>query len=173
MKRMAAVFAGAPAPCVMAGTALAYTPTPSPTTLVKGQGGRHGLHGWERLHAVIVAVALLVVGLAALFVARRRSARQPNATSQDRPPTASPVSVEGAGPGFRCGALLHFLAGAPTSQAPAGGSGCATSSAGSARRSAPPACEPRGVPSHVAVPPSISMPSAGSSTIRCRPAPGS
>jgi len=76
MKRMAAVLAGATALVVtLAGTALAYTSTPAPTTQVKGAGGGGtAFTGGNVSMPVVVAVALLVVGLAALFVARRRSA---------------------------------------------------------------------------------------------------
>ena len=75
MKRMAAVFAGATALVMtLAGTALAYNSPPTPTAQVKGTGGGTAFTGGNVSMPVIVAVALLVVGLAALFVARRRSA---------------------------------------------------------------------------------------------------
>jgi hypothetical protein len=75
MKRMAAVVAGATAfVMTLAGTALAYTSAPPPTTHIKGTGGGTAFTGGNVSAAVIVAVALLVFGLATLFVARRRSA---------------------------------------------------------------------------------------------------
>ena len=75
MKRMAAVVAGATALVMtLAGTALAYTDAPPPTTHGQGDRGGTAFTGGNVSTAVIVAVALLVVGLAALFVARRRSA---------------------------------------------------------------------------------------------------
>ena len=77
MKRMAAVVGGALAlVTTMAGSALAYTNAPKPTTVVKGTGGGTAFTGGNVSMAAIVAVALLVIGLAALFVARRRSASQ-------------------------------------------------------------------------------------------------
>jgi hypothetical protein len=74
MKRMAAVVLGATAlVTTLAGTALAYTSSPPPTTHVKGTGGT-AFTGGNVSAAAVIAVTLLVVGLAALFVARRRSA---------------------------------------------------------------------------------------------------
>jgi hypothetical protein len=77
MKRMATVITGA-AVLVMtfAGTAFAQTEAPPPTTVVKGSGGGTAFTGGNVTTFAIVAVMLLVVGLAALFVARRRSASQ-------------------------------------------------------------------------------------------------
>jgi hypothetical protein len=76
MKRMATVITGA-AVLVMtfAGSAFAQTEAPPPTTVIKGTGGT-AFTGGNVTTFAIVAVMLLVVGLAALFVARRRSASQ-------------------------------------------------------------------------------------------------
>lgn len=82
MKRMAGVLVGAAvAVLTLAGTALAsggYTNSPSPTTIVKGTGGggdgSTAFTGGNVSTAMIAIVALAVVGLVALFVARRRAA---------------------------------------------------------------------------------------------------
>jgi hypothetical protein len=61
---------------VTAGTALAgesYPPDPTDTTSVSGGGGT-AFTGSDVSIVAIVAVTLLALGLAALFVARRRSA---------------------------------------------------------------------------------------------------
>lgn len=80
MKRMFGVLVTALATMVVtAGTALAqttYPPTPTETTSVAGGGGSNtAFTGSDASLVAVIAVALLVVGLAALFVARRRSAR--------------------------------------------------------------------------------------------------
>jgi opacity protein-like surface antigen len=77
MKRMTATITGA-AFLVMAfaGTALAQTNAPPPTTVVEGNGGGSGgtaFTGSNVSTFLIVAMVLVVVGLAALFVARRHS----------------------------------------------------------------------------------------------------
>lgn len=83
MKRMAVVLVGGVVMLLaLAGTALAsgcgsYTCSPSPTTIVKGNGGGGGttaFTGGSVSTALIAVVALAVVGLLALFVARRRAA---------------------------------------------------------------------------------------------------
>jgi LPXTG-motif cell wall-anchored protein len=79
MKKAAAVLIGAMAFMTMlAGTAFAgYTDSPEPTTVVEGSGGGAGgtaFTGGDASTAAIVAVALVAVGLVALFVARRRTA---------------------------------------------------------------------------------------------------
>jgi hypothetical protein len=84
MKRVAGVLVGAAvAVLTLAGTALAsggdYTNTPSPTTIIRGTGGGGGagstaFTGGNVSTAMIAIIALAVVGLVALFVARRRAA---------------------------------------------------------------------------------------------------
>jgi hypothetical protein len=76
MKKAAAVMVGAIAFMTMlAGTAFAgETETPEPTTVVEGAGGGTAFTGGDASTAAIVAVALVAVGLVALFVARRRTA---------------------------------------------------------------------------------------------------
>lgn len=81
MKKAAAVLFGAMAfVAMLAGTAFAgYTESPEPTTVVEGSGGGAGaggtaFTGGDASTAAIVAVALVAVGLVALFVARRRTA---------------------------------------------------------------------------------------------------
>jgi LPXTG-motif cell wall-anchored protein len=80
MKKAAAVLIGAMAFMTMlAGTAFAgYTDSPEPTTVVEGSGGGAAggtaFTGGDASTAAIVAVALVAVGLVALFVARRRTA---------------------------------------------------------------------------------------------------
>jgi LPXTG-motif cell wall-anchored protein len=80
MKKAAAVFAGAMAfMSMLAGTAFAgYSEAPDPTTVVEGAGGGTSggtaFTGGDASTAAIVAVALVAVGLVALFVARRRTA---------------------------------------------------------------------------------------------------
>jgi len=82
MKRMFGVLVTALATTVVtAGTALAqstYPPEPAATNSVIGDGGSNGptaFTGSDVSVVAMVAVALLIVGLTALFVARRRSAR--------------------------------------------------------------------------------------------------
>ncbi|HWC69920.1 MAG TPA: LPXTG cell wall anchor domain-containing protein [Actinomycetota bacterium] len=76
MKRAAAVLAGAIAFVTMlTGTAFAdYTDSPPPEAVVEGAGGGTAFTGGDASTAAIVAVALVAVGLVALFVARRRVA---------------------------------------------------------------------------------------------------
>ena len=80
MKRPIGVIASAfVAVLVMAGTALAgssYPPTPEPTTIVKSSGGGTAFTGGNISTAVIVVGVLALLGVAALFVARRRSATE-------------------------------------------------------------------------------------------------
>jgi LPXTG-motif cell wall-anchored protein len=79
MKRALGVLASAfVAVFVMAGTALAsYPPSPDPTTVVKssGGGGSTAFTGGNISTAVIALGVLAVLGVVALFVARRRSAQ--------------------------------------------------------------------------------------------------
>ncbi len=80
MRRALGVLASAfVAVIVMAGTALAeYPPSPDPTTVVKSSGGGGGttaFTGGEISTAVLAVGILAVLGVAALFVARRRSAQ--------------------------------------------------------------------------------------------------
>jgi LPXTG-motif cell wall-anchored protein len=79
MRRALGVIASAfVAVIVMAGTALAeYPPSPDPTTVVKssGGGGTTAFTGGEISTAVLAVGILAVLGVAALFVARRRSAQ--------------------------------------------------------------------------------------------------
>lgn len=80
MRRVLGVLASAfVAVIVMAGTALAdYPPSPQPTTVVKSSGGGGGttaFTGGEISTAVLAVGILAVLGVAALFVARRRSAQ--------------------------------------------------------------------------------------------------
>lgn len=79
MRRALGVLASAfVAVIVMAGTALAdYPPSPQPTTVVKssGGGGTTAFTGGEISTAVLAVGILAVLGVAALFVARRRSAQ--------------------------------------------------------------------------------------------------
>ncbi|MDH5314460.1 MAG: LPXTG cell wall anchor domain-containing protein [Actinomycetota bacterium] len=75
MKKAAAVLVGAMVSVTMlAGTAFAYTNAPPPETVVEGSGGGTAFTGGDASTAAIVAVALVAVGLVALFVARRRTA---------------------------------------------------------------------------------------------------
>ncbi len=80
MKRALGVLASAiVATLVMAGTALAqyYPPEPEPTTVVQSGGGGGGgtaFTGGSVSSAVIVLGILAVLGVVALFVARRRTA---------------------------------------------------------------------------------------------------
>jgi hypothetical protein len=83
MKRLAAVIAGGMTLVLtVAGTALAgdYTNGASPTTVVEGAGGGGAggtaFTGGNVGPVVMIAIALVVVGLAALFLARRRAAQQ-------------------------------------------------------------------------------------------------
>jgi LPXTG-motif cell wall-anchored protein len=74
MKKAAAVLVGAMAFMTMlAGTAFAYSEAPAPTNEVAGAGGGTAFTGGDASTAAIVAVALVAVGLVALFVARRRT----------------------------------------------------------------------------------------------------
>jgi hypothetical protein len=75
MKRMAGVLVGAIVMALsVAGTALAdYTNSPSPTTVVSGSGGGTAFTGGNVSTPLVVASILVIVGLAALFVARRRA----------------------------------------------------------------------------------------------------
>ncbi|HEY6568294.1 MAG TPA: LPXTG cell wall anchor domain-containing protein [Actinomycetota bacterium] len=79
MRRALGVLASAfVAVIVMAGTALAeYPPSPKPNTVVKssGGGGTTAFTGGEISTAVLAVGILAVLGVAALFVARRRSAQ--------------------------------------------------------------------------------------------------
>jgi LPXTG-motif cell wall-anchored protein len=76
MKKAAAVLVGAMVFVTMlAGTAFAdYTDSPPPENVVEGAGGGTAFTGGDASTAAIVAVALVAVGLVALFVARRRTA---------------------------------------------------------------------------------------------------
>jgi LPXTG-motif cell wall-anchored protein len=81
MKRAIGVIASAfVAVLVMAGTALAgnspYPVTPDPTTIVKSSGGGTAFTGGNISTAVIVVGVLALLGVAALFVARRRTATE-------------------------------------------------------------------------------------------------
>lgn len=75
MKKAAAVLVSAIAFMTMlAGTAFAgETEPPEATTVVEGSGGGTAFTGGDASTAAIVAVALVAVGLVALFVARRRT----------------------------------------------------------------------------------------------------
>lgn len=78
MKRMFGVLATAFAMLVIgASSALAQTtyPPTNPPSSVLGGGGGTAFTGSDTSVFAIVAVALLAVGLVALFAARRRSAR--------------------------------------------------------------------------------------------------
>jgi LPXTG-motif cell wall-anchored protein len=76
MKRAAAVLVGAIAfTTMLAGSAFAsYTDSPPPEAVVEGAGGGTAFTGGDASTAAIVAIALVAVGLVALFVARRRVA---------------------------------------------------------------------------------------------------
>lgn len=76
MKKAAAILVGAMAFMTMlAGTAFAgYSEAPAPTDDVAGAGGGTAFTGGDASTAAIVAVALVAMGLVALFVARRRTA---------------------------------------------------------------------------------------------------
>jgi hypothetical protein len=80
MKRALGVIASAfVAVLAMAGTALAgegYPPTPDPTTIVKSSGGGTAFTGGGISTAVIALGILAVLGVAALVVARRRTAAE-------------------------------------------------------------------------------------------------
>jgi LPXTG-motif cell wall-anchored protein len=74
MKRMLGVLATAFATLVIgAGSALAQTYPPSPDVEGAGGGGGTAFTGSDTSTLAIVVIALLAVGLVALFVARRRS----------------------------------------------------------------------------------------------------
>jgi LPXTG-motif cell wall-anchored protein len=75
MKRAAAVLVGAIAlmTSMLAGTAFAdYTNSPEVEAVVQGSGGGTAFTGGDASTAALVAIALVAVGLVALFVARRR-----------------------------------------------------------------------------------------------------
>jgi LPXTG-motif cell wall-anchored protein len=76
MKKAAAVLSGAMVfMAMLAGTAFAdYVDSPPPETVVEGSGGGTAFTGGDASTAALVAVALVAVGLVALFVARRRTA---------------------------------------------------------------------------------------------------
>jgi hypothetical protein len=78
MKKTAAVLAGSMVFLTMlAGTAFAYNePAPTDGGLVEGAGGSGGtaFTGGDASTAAIMALALVAVGLIAMFVARRRTA---------------------------------------------------------------------------------------------------
>jgi LPXTG-motif cell wall-anchored protein len=76
MRKAAAVLAGSMVfMAMLAGTAFAgYTSSPPPNDVVQGAGGGTAFTGGDASTAAIVAVALVAVGLVALFVARRRTA---------------------------------------------------------------------------------------------------
>jgi LPXTG-motif cell wall-anchored protein len=77
MKKAAAVLAGSMVFLTMlAGTALADYTEVAPTggQVVEGSGGGTAFTGGDASTAAIMAVALVAVGLVALFVARRRTA---------------------------------------------------------------------------------------------------
>ena len=76
MKKAAAILAGAMVfVTTLAGTAFAdYTDSPGPGSVVEGAGGETAFTGGDASTAAIAAVALVAVGLVALFVARRRTA---------------------------------------------------------------------------------------------------
>ena len=78
MKKTAAVLAGSMVFMTMlAGTAFAYNePAPTDGVLVEGAGGSGGtaFTGGDASTAAIMALALVAVGLIAMFVARRRTA---------------------------------------------------------------------------------------------------
>jgi LPXTG-motif cell wall-anchored protein len=76
MKRAAAVLVGATAlmASMFAGTAFAqYTSSPDVEAVVQGSGGGTAFTGGDASTAALVAIALVAVGLVALFVARRRA----------------------------------------------------------------------------------------------------
>lgn len=84
MEKAAACMLGAIAfVSTMADTALAdYTDSPSPTTMVEGSGGSAGVAGagdtaftgGSVTTALLVGAGLVVVGVVALMLARRRAA---------------------------------------------------------------------------------------------------
>jgi LPXTG-motif cell wall-anchored protein len=78
MKKTAAVFAGTMVFLTMlAGSALAaYSEPPETEAVVEGAGGSGGtaFTGGDASTLAIMAIALVAVGLVALFVARRRTA---------------------------------------------------------------------------------------------------
>jgi LPXTG-motif cell wall-anchored protein len=74
MKRMAAVISGAMTLVALTATsALAYSETPGSNTVVKGSGGGTAFTGSDVTTGIVIAGALLVVGLTAMFLARRRA----------------------------------------------------------------------------------------------------
>ncbi len=78
MKRIVGVLSGAAVMVIgLAGSALAQevTESPSPTTTVRGGGGT-AFTGADVSMGLVILAALVVVGIAALFVARRRTATQ-------------------------------------------------------------------------------------------------
>ncbi len=81
MKKALAVFAGAMAfVMTFAGAVLAQTTESAPAADVQGAGGGAGgdtaFTGGDASMAAFVAIALVAVGLVALFVARRRASAQ-------------------------------------------------------------------------------------------------
>lgn len=75
MKRIAAVVVGVMiSVTAFGGSALAqYTEAPAPTNEVQGAGGEVAFTGGEVYVAAIIGIALVTVGLVALFVTRRRT----------------------------------------------------------------------------------------------------
>jgi LPXTG-motif cell wall-anchored protein len=77
MKKALAVFAGAMAfVMTFAGAVLAQTTESAPAADVQGAGGGTAFTGGDASMAAFVAIALVAVGLVALFVARRRASAQ-------------------------------------------------------------------------------------------------
>ena len=78
MKRALGVLASAVVAVLMlAGTALAeYPVSPKPDTVVKSSGGNTAFTGGGISTALIAVGVLAVLGVAALFVARRRTAQE-------------------------------------------------------------------------------------------------
>lgn len=75
MNRIAAVVVGAMVVVMaFAGSALGgYSEAPAPTNEVQGAGGGVAFSGGDASFAAITALALVTVGLVALFVARRHT----------------------------------------------------------------------------------------------------
>lgn len=77
MKRLTMMMVGAVALVMtFAGTASAggYTNEPTPTTVIQGGGGGTAFTGGNIAPALMIGIALLVVGLTAVFFTRRRAA---------------------------------------------------------------------------------------------------
>ena len=76
MKKTAAILAGSMVfLTTLAGTAFAYNETaPTDGVRVEGSGGGTAFTGGDASTAAIMALALVAVGLIAMFVARRRTA---------------------------------------------------------------------------------------------------